>query len=128
MLDIQAQGCILLTYLSVISSKYIHRFAQKYQYFNSIDQSVPLYNFYMTFYLRTNQLWMIQLIFVGTLLLLCSIPFGPDQIKTNNTFCDQILSELVAGYCKQDKEKSYRISNSAWASIPSISISVLVWI
>ena len=50
------QGCILLTYLSVISSKFIQKFAQKCQYFTLIDQSVPLYNFYITFYLRTNQL------------------------------------------------------------------------
>ena len=50
------QGCILLTYLSVISSKFIQKFARKCQYFNLIDQSVPLYNFYITFYLRTNQL------------------------------------------------------------------------
>ena len=39
------QGCILLTYLSVISSKFIQKFAQKCQYFTLIDQSVPLYNF-----------------------------------------------------------------------------------
>ena len=51
-----SQGCILLTYLSVISSKFIQKVAQKCQYFTSIDQSVPLYNFYITFYLRTNQL------------------------------------------------------------------------
>ena len=49
------QGCILLTYLSVISSKFIQKFAQKCQYFTLIDQSVPLDNFYITFYLRTNQ-------------------------------------------------------------------------
>ena len=54
------QGCILLTYLSVISSKFIQKFAQKCQYFTLIDQSVPLYNFYITFYLRTNQLWVHQ--------------------------------------------------------------------
>ena len=51
------QGCILLTSLSVISSKFIQKFAQKCQYFTLIDQSVPLDNFYITFYLRTNQLW-----------------------------------------------------------------------
>ena len=51
------QGCILLTYLSVISSKFIQKFAQKCQYFTLIDQNVPLYNFYITFYIRTNQLW-----------------------------------------------------------------------
>ena len=51
------QGCILLTYVSVISFKFIQKFAQKCQYFTLIDQSVPLYNFYITFYLRTNQLW-----------------------------------------------------------------------
>ena len=53
----RTQGCILLTYLSVISSKFIQKFAQKCQYFTLIDQSVPLYNFYITFYLRTNQHW-----------------------------------------------------------------------
>ena len=52
----RTQGCILLTYLSVISSKFIQKFAQKCQYFTLIDQSVPLYNFYITFYLRTNHL------------------------------------------------------------------------
>ena len=52
------QGCILLTYLSVIFSKFIQKFAQKCQYFTLIDQSVPLYNFYITFYLRTNHHWM----------------------------------------------------------------------
>ena len=36
------QGCILLTSLSVISSKFIQKFAQKCQYFTLIDQSVPL--------------------------------------------------------------------------------------
>ena len=46
------QGCILLAYLSVISSKFIQKFAQKCPYFTIIDQSVPLDNFYITFYLR----------------------------------------------------------------------------
>ena len=32
-------------------------FPQKCQYFTLIDQSVPLDNFYITFYLRTNQLY-----------------------------------------------------------------------
>ena len=41
--------------LSVISSKFIQKFAQKCQYFTLIDQSVPLDNFYLTFHLRTNQ-------------------------------------------------------------------------
>ena len=50
------QGCILLTYLSVTSSKVVQKFDQKCQYFTLIDQSVPLDNFYITFYLRTNQL------------------------------------------------------------------------
>ena len=50
------QGCILLSYLIVISSKFIQKFAQKCQYFTLIDQSVSLDNFYITFYLRTNQL------------------------------------------------------------------------
>ena len=50
------QGCILLTYLSVISSKVVQKFAQKCQYLTLIDQSVPLDNFYITFYLSTNQL------------------------------------------------------------------------
>ena len=45
------QGCILLTYLSVISSKFIQKFAQKCQYFTLIDQSLPLDNFYITLYL-----------------------------------------------------------------------------
>ena len=49
------QGCILLTYLSVIFSKTVQKFAQKCQYLTLIDQSVPLDNFYITFYLRTNQ-------------------------------------------------------------------------
>ena len=52
------QGCILLTSLSVISSKFIQKFAQKCQYFTLIDQSIPLDNFYITFYLRTNHLWL----------------------------------------------------------------------
>ena len=51
------QGCILMTYLSVISSKVVQKFAQKCQYFTLIDQSVPLDNFYITFFLRTNPLW-----------------------------------------------------------------------
>ena len=51
------QGCILLTYLSVISSKFIQEFAQKCQCFTLIDQSIPLDKFYITFYLRTNQRW-----------------------------------------------------------------------
>jgi hypothetical protein len=46
------QGCILLTYLSVISSKFIQKFAQKCQYFTLIDQSVPLDNCYVTCLLR----------------------------------------------------------------------------
>ena len=46
------QGCILLTYLSVISSKFIQKFAQKCQYFTLIDQSVPPDNFYVTCLLR----------------------------------------------------------------------------
>ena len=59
-----AQGCILLTYLNVISSKFIQKFAQKCQYFTLIDQSVPLYNFYITFYPRTNQLWIRSYLFL----------------------------------------------------------------
>ena len=47
-------------YLSVISSKFIQKIAQKCQYFTLIDQSVPLDNFYITFYLRTNQLYSIS--------------------------------------------------------------------
>ena len=53
---VRSVRCILLTYLSVISSKVVQKFAQKCQYFTLIDQSVPLDNFYITFYLRTNQL------------------------------------------------------------------------
>ena len=34
------QGCILLTSLSVISSKFIQKFAQKCHYFTLIEQSV----------------------------------------------------------------------------------------
>ena len=47
-----AQGCILLTSLSVISSKFIQKFAQKCQYFTLIDQSVPPDNFHVTCLLR----------------------------------------------------------------------------
>ena len=46
------QGCILLIYLSVISSKFIQQFAQKCQYFTLIDQSVPPDNCYVTCLLR----------------------------------------------------------------------------
>ena len=49
-----AQGCILLTYLSVIFSKGVQKFAQKCQYLTLID---PLDNFYITSYFRTNQRW-----------------------------------------------------------------------
>ena len=70
LLLIWSQGCILLTYLSVISSKFIQKFTQKCQCFTLIDQSVPLdHNFYITFYLRTNQLWLwkYHVIFVSIL-------------------------------------------------------------
>ena len=50
-------GTGLLTYLSVIFSKGVQKFAQKCQYLTLIDQSVPLDNFYITFYFRTNQRW-----------------------------------------------------------------------
>ena len=46
------QGCILLTSLSVISSKFIQKFAQKCQYFTLIDQSIPPDNCYVTCLLR----------------------------------------------------------------------------
>ena len=36
------QSCILLNYVSVISCKFINKFAQKCQYFTLMDQSVPL--------------------------------------------------------------------------------------
>ena len=36
------QSCILLNYISVISSIFINKFAQKCQYFALMDQSVPL--------------------------------------------------------------------------------------
>ena len=36
------QCCILLNYIIVISSKFINKFAQKWQYFTLMDQSVPL--------------------------------------------------------------------------------------
>ena len=39
-----------IRYLSVISSKFIQKFAQKCQYFTLIYQSVPLDNFYITLY------------------------------------------------------------------------------
>ena len=41
------QGCILLTSLSVISFKFIQKFAQKCQYFTLIDQNVPPDNCYL---------------------------------------------------------------------------------
>ena len=50
--SILTQGCILLTSLSVISSKFIQKFAQKCQYFTLIDQSVPPDNCYVTCLLR----------------------------------------------------------------------------
>ena len=46
------QSCILLTSLSVISSKFPQKFAQKCQYFTLIDQSVPPDNCYVTCLLR----------------------------------------------------------------------------
>jgi hypothetical protein len=46
------QGCILLTYLNVFSSKFIQKFAQKCQYFILIYQSVPPDNCYVTCLLR----------------------------------------------------------------------------
>ena len=36
------QSCILLSYISVISSKFINKCAQKCQYFTLMDQSIPL--------------------------------------------------------------------------------------
>ena len=53
----QTQGCILLNYLSVISSKFIQKFAQNWQYFTLIDQSVPLITVTSIVYLGRNQLW-----------------------------------------------------------------------
>ena len=43
------QGCILL---SVISSKFIQKFALKCQYFTLMDQSVPPDNFHVTCLLK----------------------------------------------------------------------------
>ena len=40
LVDYLAQGCILLNYLSVTSSKFIQKFAQKCQYFTLIDWCV----------------------------------------------------------------------------------------
>ena len=57
------QGCILLTYLSVISSKFIQNFSQKCQYFTLIDQSVPPDNCYVTCLLREKSalVWIIHI-------------------------------------------------------------------
>ena len=48
---------IPLSLLPDMGLVFLQKFAQKCQYFTLIDQSVPLHNFYITFYLRTNQLW-----------------------------------------------------------------------
>ena len=47
-----AHGCILLNSLSVISSKFIHKFPQKCQYFTLMDQCVPPDDYYITCILR----------------------------------------------------------------------------
>ena len=62
LISIPIQGCILLTYLNVISSKFIQKFAQKCQYFTLIDQSVPPDNCYVTCLLREKSALLIGLI------------------------------------------------------------------
>ena len=52
-----SQDCILLNYLSVISSQSIQNFSQKCQYFTLIDQSVSLITVASLVYLGRNQLW-----------------------------------------------------------------------
>ena len=83
------QGCIFLTCLSVISSKFIQKFAQKCQYFTLIDQSVPLYNFYITFYLRTNQLWLLLSFFQKQVLR------RPQNVKTTTIVLTLLLSSAA---------------------------------
>ena len=50
------QSCILLNYISVISSKFINKFAQKCQYFTLMDQRVPLITVTSLVYLGRNRL------------------------------------------------------------------------
>ena len=52
------QSCILLNYISVISSIFINKFAQKCQYFTLMDQSVPLITVTSLVYLGRNPLWL----------------------------------------------------------------------
>ena len=54
---ILSQSCILLNYISVISFKFINKFAQKCQYFTLMDQSVPLITVTSLVYLGRNPLW-----------------------------------------------------------------------
>ena len=46
------QSCILLNDVSVISSKFINKFAQKCQYFTLMDQNVPLITVFLTCLLK----------------------------------------------------------------------------
>ena len=52
------QSCILLNYVSVISSIFINKFDQKCQYFTLMDQSVPLITVTSLIYLGRNRLWL----------------------------------------------------------------------
>ena len=74
---LSTQGCILLN-LSVISSKFIQKFAQKCQYFTLIDQSLPPDNCYIPCLLREEaalnfQLERIVLFFVNYLTTICKV-------------------------------------------------------
>ena len=102
------QGCILLTYLSVISSKFIQKFAQKCQYFTLIDQSVPLYNFYITFYLRTNQLCSHELP-LGTIIPKMLIPLPLSHLESHVSMWDTLYLSDLNSLCNCNKPQSETI-------------------
>ena len=76
------------------SSKFIQKFAQMCQYFTLIDQSIPLDNFYITFYLRTNQRW-IKLDQV----LIFEILHGPGKCNLVFVHCIGIRDYRLAWQC-----------------------------
>ena len=85
-----SQGCILLTSLSVISSKFIQKFAQKCQYFTLIDQSLPPDNCYIPCLLREESALALLIILVGLTMALFS-----DKILISHMWFDAQLDQKI---------------------------------
>ena len=60
--SLRSQSCFLLNYISVISSIFINKFAQKCQYSTLMDQSVPLLTVTLLDYLGRNLLCILSIL------------------------------------------------------------------